>query len=186
MKALKPVVAMFLLGLACGPALQQPCGPGPHDVEATVSSITLGDACAASATAPGLIGDCAAESPSCGICRASSVQLDIVSKQHQNASFTVREVRLYDPNTHQLVDTLYPSAPTKWDGSQYSAWDELVPALSNLKAKYTLTAPDYSKAGANTRFAFPQAYDTQVDVEIDGQLQTLTGPTAHREPEVAT
>ncbi|MBL8957665.1 MAG: hypothetical protein JNK82_43220 [Myxococcaceae bacterium] len=183
----KRLVPVLLLSAACG-AIDLPCGV-PQQVDVAVSAITLGDDCGSSALTPpqnesdgARFADCAAAN--CGICRASSVQLDIVSQQHTTAKFTVIEVYLFDADTHALVDTLKPSAPTKWDGSSYLAWDENVPSLTNLKAKYTLTAP--KRSGAAGLWAPSKPFKTQVVVEVDGQRRTLSGPDAYFEPEVAT
>ena len=177
------IVPVLFLSAACG-AIDLPCGV-PQEVDVAVSAITLGDACGAGAAPQeARFADCAADSANCGICRASSVQLDIVSLQHTTAKFTVIEVRLYDADTRALVDTLLPSLPTKWDGQSYLAWDENVPSRSNLKAKYTLTAP--KRGGAAGLFAPSKPFKTKVDVEVDGQRRTLDGPDAYFEPEVAT
>jgi hypothetical protein len=180
--------AVLLLAVACGP-IAPPCGPGPHaDVDVTVSSVTLGDQCGARAAPADSLwaGDCApTESGGCGgLCRQSSVQLDIVSRDESAADFRVVAVRLYD-SAGQLAHTLTTSAPTKWSGSGYTQWDEVIAPLSNLKAKYDLSSPDYSSTDSS-RLAPYAPYKTQVDVEVNGRLRTLNGPDAYREPDVAT
>jgi hypothetical protein len=178
---------VFLVAVACGP-IAPPCGPGPQaDVDVTVASVTLGDQCSKTAAGASLwAGDCApAESGgTCGLCRQSSVQLDIVSRDHSDATFKVLEVRLYDSSTGQLAATLSTSLPTSWNGSSYAQWDEVIPALTNLKTKYDLSTPDY--ASSSSRVGYTAPYKTQVDVEINGNRRTLDGPDAYREPEVAT
>jgi len=169
--------------------LQQGCGvpPGTEaNVDVSVSAITLGDQCGSSGAAL-VAGDCAPGfAESCGICRASSVQLDIASSDHRDLRFTVVEVYLFDPSTGALVDTLEASAPTKWDGRAYKTWDQNVASRTNLKVKYTLTAPDWGRISPNGRLSSPQRFNTQVLVNINGELRTLKGPDAFREPEVVT
>ncbi len=181
---------VLLLASACG-AIDLPCGTPPEeDVDVTVSTVTLGDQC--STTTSGVQAfDCAPQFVGGGcasICRASSVQLDLASFAHHDVAFTVVEVRLIDPNTGRVVARLAASGPTTWSGSQYSAWNEVLSSRNNVKAKYTLTAPDWITIEGNgaQRLSGSQKFKTEVDVRIDGRLRTVLGPEAFREPPVAT
>lgn len=153
-----------------------------------VSAITLGDDCGSGSAALREAGDCA-EGNCRFSCRQSSVQLDIVSTAHTPSSFEVRAVRLYDKSTGALVDTLSASGPKQWLNNQYQPWNEQIAPASTVKATYQLSTPTYGAGslfggiganGVNTTYA------TQVDVAVDGELRTLAGPDAHREPDVAT
>jgi hypothetical protein len=190
MNALRSVTALFLLAVACGPISHNPiwekCGGGT--VAVSVSAITLGDQCGSSSAAL-RAGDCAPSfAGGCGsICRSSSVQLDVVSTSHSPARLEVREVRLYDPDSGALVDTLSASEAKQWLNNSYQAWDESVGAGATVKASYRLSAPQWSKIdAAGGRINYSKGYQTQVDVAVDGELRTLAGPDAFREPEVAT
>ena len=187
MKALR---SLFLLVLACGPlsgnpTWEKPCG---GDVTVSVSAITLGDDCGGTSAAL-RAGDCApvAEGGNCGFaCRESSVQLDIVSTAHSVSRFEVRAVRLYNKETGALVDVLTASGAKQWLNNQYTSWNEQVAPSSTVKASYKLSTPTYGSGATDARFGFSTTYKTQVDVAIDGEVRTLAGPDAHREPEVAT
>lgn len=186
MKALR---AVFLLFLACGPISTNPIWTKPcgGSVVVSVSAITLGDDCGSGAPALRESGDCAADAPGgCGFaCRQSSVQLDIVSTAHAPASFEVRAVRLYNKSTGALADTLTASEAKQWVNNQYAPWNEQIAPASAVKATYKLSTPSYSTGLVGGRFS-STVYTTQVDVAIDGEVRTLAGPDAHREPDVAT
>ena len=190
MNALRSVTTLFLLAVACGPIGTHPtwekaCG---GSVTVTVSAITLGDDCgggSAALRAPEA-GDCA-EGGCSFLCRQSSVQLDIVSTAHTASTFEVRQVRLYDPDNGALVDILTPSDPKHWVNNQYQSWNQSIGAGSTVKASYKLSAPNWNGVqDASGRFGYTKGYKTQVDVAVDGELRTLSGPDAYREPEVAT
>jgi hypothetical protein len=187
---MKKLGSLFLLALACGPISQNPVWTKPcgGDVRVSVSAITLGDPCGSSG-APALrdseFADCAVGG--CG-CRQSSLQLDVVSTAHTPANIVVRAVRLYDSKTGALVDTLSASNARQWLNNQYSPWNQQVAPTSTVKAMYDLSAPTYGAGAAPTGRSsyYSTTYKTEVDVEVDGELRTLTGPDAQREPEVVT
>ena len=192
MKALR---SLFLLFLACGPIStnpiwEKPCG---GSVVVSVSAITLGDDCGSGSAALREEGDCAPSAHGgCGFtCRQSSVQLDIVSTAHTVSNFEVRAVRLYNKSTGVLVDTLSASDAKQWVNNQYAPWNQQISPASAVKATYKLSTPNYyggtsSGAAPDGRFGLSTTYTTQVDVAIDGEVRTLAGPEAHREPDVAT
>lgn len=193
MKALR---SLFLLFLACGPissnpTWEKPCG---GSVVVSVSAITLGDDCGSGGAALREAGDCAptSDGTGCGFaCRQSSVQLDIVSTAHTVSAFEVRAVRLYDKSTGVLVDTLSASEPKQWVNNQYAPWNQQIAPASAVKATYKLSTPNYyggtsSGVAPDGRFGFSTTYTTQVDVAVDGEVRTLAGPEAHREPDVTT
>ncbi len=184
---MKKLGALLLLALACGPISQNPVWTKPcgGDVKVSVSAITLGDPCGGSgaqALRDSEFADCAGAG--CG-CRQSSLQLDVVSTAHSPANLEVRAVRLYDSRTGALVDTLTPSNPRRWLNNQYSPWNGQVAPNTTEKAMYDLSAPTYG-GSSYLRIGAPTVYKTEVDVAVDGELRTLTGPDAQREPEVVT
>ena len=176
-----------LVFLACGPGFNQPCG-GPHEVVASLSSVTLANDCGGGAQATAdLAGACAQGSVCPSLCRQSSMQLSFGSNSISDANVEIRAVRLMDSKSNKVLQTLTSRSPQQWSAESYIAWDEIVPAGAGLKTTYKLSAPSFNYPAASdsdARFGY-QTYSVEVDVAIDGQVQTLQA-SATREPEVAT
>jgi hypothetical protein len=175
-----------LIVLACGPGGElPPCG-NSH-VVASLSAVTLANDCGSNKAAPAGVADVAgacAEGYACpSLCRQSSMQLSFVSTSQVAAKIEIRAVRLLDKNTRALLQTLTSREPQQWSADKYLAWDETVPAGVTLQTAYKLSAPSYNYA-ADARLSY-QPYLVEVDVAIDGNVQTLQAE-ATREPEVAT
>jgi hypothetical protein len=173
-----------LVVLACGPGPEiLPCG-SPH-VVATLSSVTLANDCSGSAAgvADAAQGACLTGTNCYSLCRQSSMQLSFGSSATTAARVEIRAVRLLEPKTLKLLQTLTSREPRQWSAEKYIAWDELVPAGGGLKASYKLSAPGYHSA-SDARYTL-QNFVVEVDVAIDGEVRTLQAE-ATREPEVAT
>ena len=188
---IKHLSVAALLVFGCGPNPFDPlkCGGGPHSqVEASLSSVTLAQDCGGEAKgaadfAPGAC----AEGYACpSLCRQSSMQLAFTNAGKLEASVEIRAVRLIDMGTKKVLETLKSRDPQMWNADKYTAWNELVPGITVLKATYKLSAPSYNYPAAfdSNRSAY-QPYSVEVDVAIDGQVRTLQAE-ATREPEVAT
>lgn len=180
----KKLTALALLFLACGPLANPP--PCASAVDVTLSSVSLGRDCPEPRTteaadralcAPDGGGSCA------DICLQTSMQLAFNSHQGTPAKVEIRGVRVLDINTHQVLDTLLHRDATRWDVDQYVRWDELVPGGATLQTSYKLSTPSYG--GAAKVWGTQEKYLIEVDVAIDGNVQTLS-IEAVREPEVAT
>lgn len=177
--------ALIILGCGPIPLIQpQPCGAG--HVEASLSSVTLANDCgggAAEAKDAAAPGACLAESPCPSLCRQSSMQLAFASSSLSDTNIEIRAVRLIEPSTKKVLQTLSSRSPQQWSGDAYIFWNEILPAGQGLKATYKLSAPSYHWA-SDARFGL-QKFIVEVDVAIDGEVRTLQGE-ATREPEVAT
>lgn len=182
------VAVLAVFSASCGLDLPGKCGgPGPHST-ASIAAVTLAQDCAsakAGALAPeaDFAGACAVGAP-CGLCRQSSVQLEMSS--FDRAIVKIVDVRLIDAKTGKLIEHLKPREPSQWNGSQYAPWDETLQPAVMLKASYKLSAPTYQSAGASdARLGYQTLYKVEVDVMIGDELHTLTSE-ATREPEVVT
>ncbi len=183
-----------LLVLACGPlAVYEEqaikCG-GPH-VVASLASVTLADDCLNKASEDPAFafgrpaaGACEAADSNClSLCRQTSMQLAFGSSATHDVKIDIKEVRLLEPSTRKLLDTLTSREPRRWSGESYQAWDEIILSNQGVKASYKLSAPGYHWA-SDARYRL-QTYIVEVDVLVDGELRTLS-VEATREPEVAT
>ena len=176
-------------------------------VTATISAVTLGDECAASA---GISADCAPSAPQqadsgaeggaakapggCGgpsYCQQSNVQLAFTaSAGTQSAKVEVVSVTLLDAASGNLADTLKASHPQVWNGNGYTTWDESIKPGGDMKASYDLSAPAWSKlsgtSDSRTTASYSTKYKLQVTLRIDGVEFTLESTELSREPAVAT
>jgi hypothetical protein len=192
------VAVLFLLG--CGAMdlpldWKKPCG---GHVTAALSSVTLASDCggaAAKQNGAGFAEDsaapCAPGAANCqNYCRQSSMQLQLATNAVSDSRIEIRAVRLIDPNTGAVVETLTHREPQQWQEDRYVAWTEVLKAQSTVKATYKLSATTKAfgfSSGVNdsSRFAGPSKYRVEVDVAVDGVVRTLS-IEASREPEVVT
>lgn len=106
------------------------------------------------------------------------------------ATVAITKVLLVDDRSGQTVDTLEASSPAVWNGRTYEPWNEQVTPGGDLRASYTLTAPDWStidkgaRTGGTTSYSTP--YKLRVTLRIDGTEVTIESSELQREPQVAT
>lgn len=189
----KKLVVLLMLAMGCNPLIvnnNADGGPGcdTGEVRATLSSVTLAQDCPdpdPQMKTDFVSGACAQDGVCPSLCRQSSMQLSFDSSQLTPAKIDIRAVRVLDVNTRQVLDTLSHRLPTQWKIDKYVTWDETVPAEVALKTSYKLSAPKYDTFGEASRLAYPQTFIVEVDVAIDGVVQTLS-IEAQREPEVVT
>ncbi len=174
-------------------------------VTATISSVTLGDECAATAgtsfsgdCAPAPIQDSGAEggsaksAPGCGgtsYCQQSNVQIAFnAGNGTQSAKVEIVSVTLLDSASGNLLDTLTTSHPQVWSGNAYATWDQTIKPAGDLKASYDLSAPAWSKLSASDSrlSSYGTKYKLHVTLRIDGVEITLESTDLSREPAVAT
>jgi hypothetical protein len=184
-------------------------------ITATISAVTLGEECAATAgggtsSAPSTSNCVSATPPStkaadgggasgiapsdgCGspssYCQGSNVQIAFnATAGSQSATVEIVSVTLLDASTGKLVDTLHASKPQSWNGNAYTTWDQSIAAAGELKASYDLTSPAWSTlSGSDTsRTAYSTAYTLNVTLRIDGVEVTLESASVNREPPVST
>lgn len=184
MNVQKLTLAALVL-LACGPNFpDQPCGA--KHVTASLSSVTLASDCGGGAKGVAADAACADGFACPSLCRQSSMQLAFGSLATHPANIEIRAVRLIDPSSKKVLQTLTSREPQQWSADKYLAWDELLAPGATVKATYKLSAPTFYYPAALTdgRSAY-QPYRVEVDVAIDGEVRTLQAD-ATREPEVAT
>ena len=156
-----------------------PAGPSPQQVAAEADAPSQSMAAGACATP----GGCSMPARTCD---QTSMQI-AVKANGQKTTIKVKRVELLDASG-KVVQTLTASAPTKWDGQAYVAWDESVPG-TDLSTSYKLTAPDWEKLtkgrwnAANHRFQL-RVIVTVGDKERAIEKQSIT--PALPEPEVVT
>ncbi len=119
------------------------------------------------------------------MCTQSRVQLSIESDADVPQTFAIRAVRLKKAEGGEVLGTMSTRAPTVWENSKYEPWDESITAGASIKVGYALGDPDWGKVGkALGGDTWGPMYIVEIDVEIDGHLQTVASPKVPRdEPE---
>ena len=176
-------------------------------VTATISAVTLGEECAASASSS-LAGDCAPSAPpstvdggsdgggsakgapgGCGgtsYCQQSNVQIAFTAgKGTQSAKVEIVSVTLLDSSNGSVVDTLDASTPQVWNGGGYVPWNQRIAPGGDLKASYQLTAPDWArmnKTSTGSTSAYARSFKLRVKLRIDGVDVLMQSTDLHQEP----
>ncbi len=180
-------------------------GSASLDVEASIASVTLGDACGAPTDEPGapppaepagdvpaedaapgrIGGDC--DGPGCGGCRETALQLALEAGPGDvDVPFEVLSVRLLDMDGRE-VGTLEARQAWVFTDESYVRWDERIAPSTSVSVRYVTTAPDWQRIGDGDAWStFGMRFRVRVRVLIDGEERTLDFSPAMREPEIVT
>lgn len=117
-------------------------------------------------------------------CSQSTVQLAMSSDR--DAPFRVEAVRVLDGATQRVVGTSTLRGPTRWNQGTgtYLKWDELIPALGDLKVSYKLGDLDLSRAAelAGPGFdTYSSPFMLELDISIGATRMTLRSPQFRRQ-----
>lgn len=163
------------------------------DVSLSIAGVSLGEDCPAvesrcaepdpeGEAGPGFAGDCAGDC--CGsLCQQSSVTLAIAADGDEGPlAFRVRSVTLLDASGAALT-TLRSDNPRIWsDGTGYVGWDESVATPSEQQVLYDLNGLDWSVITDS----YSRTYRVRLEVEIAGEVRTLTSEETTREAPIVT
>ena len=189
MHSLRALLALPFLLPACTASHS---GTSSLEVDASIASVTLGEACGEPAgapardDAPGLIGgDC--EVGGCGGCQETALQIALeAGSGDMDVPFEVLSVRLLDMDGRE-VDTLEALQARVFTDEGYVSWDERVAPSSSLSVRYVTSAPDWQRIGEGDAWStFGMRFRVRVRVRIDGEERTLDFSPAMREPEIVT
>jgi hypothetical protein len=158
-------------------------------VTATFVSATLGDDCAAKADSSFAPSDCYVppDGGSCrgtSTCQQSNMQISFKSAGTASAKIEIVSVSLRDAAGTEVAK-LTSREPRLWKDSSYVTWDEILPAASEVKASYNLSAPPWSTLGLSTTRT-QQTYRLRVEIKINGSPVTIESTDLTREPVVVT
>jgi hypothetical protein len=114
-------------------------------------------------------------------CTQSTVQLALETRSTVPVAVEIQAVRLRS-GTKSLT-TLQTREPTAWRDNSYVGWDEQVSIESPVKASYKLSLPDDWTAieAAIGESSFGHMFTLEIDVAIDGVVQTVSSPEFPRE-----
>lgn len=112
-------------------------------------------------------------------CTQSTVQLSFAHDGRTALPIAIAEVRLVTGG--KAVSKVPVRGPQRWqEAGGYAAWDQSVPAATEVKASYRLGAPDWSapELGGD---GYGKDLVLEVDVVFDGRTITLRSATFQRE-----
>lgn len=162
------------LGEDCGTGLVEPgrCAPAPEPDEGDDGGADGADG----APSADCDGDC------CGsYCQPSSVAFSIIAEGDRSAHFRVRSVTLLGNRGEELGE-LTADTPRRWTEEGYVAWDEVIPTPGDMQTLYELRGLDWSSVDSS----YSRTYRLRVEIEVDGELRTLTSEETTREAPIVT
>jgi hypothetical protein len=113
-------------------------------------------------------------------CDQSTVQLAIETTSEAPVAIEIKAVRLM--SEAKAVGTLATRKPKIWKNNSYETWDQQVVPGAATKASYKLSMPSWSEVdeqiGASS---FGHMFTLEIDVLVDGKLQTIESPQFPRE-----
>ncbi|WP_106393479.1 hypothetical protein [Enhygromyxa salina] len=116
-------------------------------------------------------------------CDQSNMQLtiEIAGASGQTAvPVAVKAVRLLSKG--RQVGELKSRKPSAWSEERYQPWDEQLSPGEALKASYKLGLPDWTAVEqAIGESSFGHMFTIEVDVEVDGRVETVVSPEFPRE-----
>lgn len=190
----RAILGLFVLG-ACSASISPSATPAPLTVEASISSANLAQDCptpsssagvGAARCAPILADGGAADSVCGGLCRQSSMQIQVRAIGEGIAAVSVGRVRLLDARTGAFVQDLTARSPQVWRApGSYVAWDGNITAGETLRTSHALSAPSWS-SGSAFRDSDGRTYRIEVTLLVDGVARTIVSSELMREPEVVT
>lgn len=167
------------------------------EVDVSIAGVSLGEDCGETGgLAPGRCApeedgggagagepsaDC--DGPCCGsYCQPSSVTFSIIADGDRSADFRVVSVTLLDGTDRSELMELTADTPRRWTDEGYVAWDEVVPTPSDMQTLYDLHGIDWS----GVEDSYSRTYRLRVEVEVDGEVRTLTSEETTREAPIVT
>lgn len=141
-----------------------------------------------------MLGDCPASSPAAPAqgatrdgkrvfasprCFDATLALKIVGDPSKDQTLTLKGIRLKHASKEEALADLRSKDPQFWtDGTGYAPWSGQVSAGSAQLVSYSLSAPDWSaiEKALGVESSMSQTFVLEIDVEIDGEVQTLTSP----------
>ncbi len=112
-------------------------------------------------------------------CTQSTVQLTLAHDGRTTLPIAIAEVRVVASG--KAVGKVSVRAPQRWEADgRYSAWDQTIPAGSEVKASYRVGLPDW-KAPEVAPDGYGRDLVLEVDVVFEGRTITLRSSTFQRE-----
>ncbi|HEY5933280.1 MAG TPA: hypothetical protein VIU61_01520 [Kofleriaceae bacterium] len=118
-------------------------------------------------------------------CEQTSMQLSLKAPAAEQV--TVKKVELLDANG-TLINELLATAPQKWDGAAYAAWDQKLAAGDDVVVAYALGSPDWNKIGGRYA-ANGKTFQLRVTLVVgttERVVEKQAISAAHIEPAVPT
>lgn len=124
------------------------------------------------------------------LCGVPSLQLSLSPRGEGKATVEVREVRVRDAASGQLLGLRGARKPQRWAGSSYTPWDEVVTAGSGpLQVLYELSFPPSvtaSPSGVIAPRGGAWGVRVEVDLVVNGVVGSLSFETLRHAPDVVS
>ena len=167
-------------------------GDPPSEIGVAIAAVSLADECAP------LAGRCAPEpeqpeadsagafapcdGPCCpSFCQQSTVTLAIDADGDAPAEFRMLGASLLAADGDH-VSNLSATNPRIWTGTEYTSWDEVIGTPSESRVLYDLR----DLAWPDSFDSFRTTYRLRLEVEVDGEMRTLTSEETTREAPIVT
>lgn len=113
-------------------------------------------------------------------CDQSTVVLALANGGEASLAVEVKAVRIL--SNGKVVGTLQTRKPKIWANNTYESWDQTVAPGAPSKVSYKLSMPSWSEVEtAIGQSSFGHMFTLELDVAIDGVVQTVSSPEFPRE-----
>jgi hypothetical protein len=113
-------------------------------------------------------------------CDQSTVQLALEHGGDAAVPVEIKAVRILSKG--KVVGTLHTRKPKIWANDTYEAWDQSVAPNTPTKVSYKLSLPEWSEVEkAIGQTSFGHMFTLELDVAVDGQVQTISSVEFPRE-----
>jgi len=120
-------------------------------------------------------------------CTQSTMQLAFTGQGPAPATVRIKEIALFPAAGGAAsggeLGTLRSRGPAAFVDGSYKPWDETLKPGGDLKASYKLSMPNWSEVESRngSKTSFGAMFVLEIDVEIDGVVQTVRSPEFTRE-----
>ena len=113
-------------------------------------------------------------------CDQSTVQLALETDGDAPVAVEIKAVRILSQGKE--VGQIQTRKPTIWTDNSYQPWDQTVAPGAPTKASYKLSMPKWSEVEtAIGESSFGHMFTLEIDIAVDGQIQTVSSPEFPRE-----
>jgi hypothetical protein len=113
-------------------------------------------------------------------CSQSAVQLALESAGEAPVTIEILAARML--SNGELVGTVETRKPEIWIDDHYESWDQRLAPRTLTQASYRLSMPNWSEVEkAIGESSFGHMFTLELEVSIDGKVQTISSPQFPRE-----
>ncbi len=99
-------------------------------------------------------------------CEQSTVQIAFAGKRDTATPISIGAIRLLSKDG-KVLESISARSPMRWVKDSYATWDGVLPANTELKASYKLSAPNWSEVAAKVGGS---SYGPMFVIEVEFQV----------------